>query len=71
MRRQAGPSREQLFDRIFPGQIPESPVLAEPIPAQGFLLEGNPVVAVTMITDAAPDGRRHRPIRMPCSSLVR
>jgi glyoxylase-like metal-dependent hydrolase (beta-lactamase superfamily II) len=24
MRRQAGPSREQLFDRIFPGQIPES-----------------------------------------------
>ena len=46
MRQQAGPSREQLFDRIFPGQIPESPVLAEPIPAQGFLLEGNPVVAV-------------------------
>jgi len=46
MRRQAGPSREQLFDRIFPGQIPESPVLAEPIPTQGFLLEGNPVVAV-------------------------
>jgi glyoxylase-like metal-dependent hydrolase (beta-lactamase superfamily II) len=46
MRQQAGPSREQLFDRIFPGQIPESPVLAEPIPAQGFRLEGNPVVAV-------------------------
>lgn len=46
MRQQAGPGREQLFDRIFPGQIPASPVLAEPIPAQGFLLEGNPVVAV-------------------------
>ena len=46
MRRQAGPGREQLFDRIFPGQIPASPVLAQPIPAQGFLLEGNPVVAV-------------------------
>jgi hypothetical protein len=46
MRQQAGPSREQLFDRIFPGQIPETPVLAEPVPAQGFLLEGNPVVAV-------------------------
>ena len=46
MRQQAGPSREQLFDRIFPGQIPESPVLAEPIPARGFLLEGNRVVAV-------------------------
>jgi glyoxylase-like metal-dependent hydrolase (beta-lactamase superfamily II) len=46
MRQTAGPSREQLFDRIFPGQIPASPVLAEPIPAQGFLLEGNEVVAV-------------------------
>jgi glyoxylase-like metal-dependent hydrolase (beta-lactamase superfamily II) len=46
MRQQAGPSREQLFDRIFPGQIPETPVLAEPVPAQGFRLEGNPVVAV-------------------------
>jgi glyoxylase-like metal-dependent hydrolase (beta-lactamase superfamily II) len=46
MREQAGPSREQLFDRIFPGQIPETPVLAEPIPARGFRLEGNPVAAV-------------------------
>ena len=46
MRQQAGPSREQLVDRIFPGQIPDTPVLAEPIPAQGFRLEGNPVVAV-------------------------
>jgi len=46
MRQQAGPSREQLFDRIFPGQIPETPVLAEPVPARGFLLEGNRVAAV-------------------------
>jgi glyoxylase-like metal-dependent hydrolase (beta-lactamase superfamily II) len=46
MRQQAGPSRERLFDRIFPGQIPDTPVLAEPVPAQGFRLEGNPVVAV-------------------------
>jgi glyoxylase-like metal-dependent hydrolase (beta-lactamase superfamily II) len=46
MRQQAGPSREQLFDRIFPGQIPETPMLAEPVPAQGFRLEGNPVEAV-------------------------
>jgi len=46
MRQQAGPGREQLWDRIFPGQIPETPVLAEPIPAQGFRLEGNTVVAV-------------------------
>lgn len=46
MRQQGGPSRERLFDRLFPGQIPETPVLAEPIPAQGFRLEGNEVVAV-------------------------
>jgi glyoxylase-like metal-dependent hydrolase (beta-lactamase superfamily II) len=46
MRQRGASSREQLFDRIFPGQIPESPVLAEPIPAAGFLLEGNAVVAV-------------------------
>jgi glyoxylase-like metal-dependent hydrolase (beta-lactamase superfamily II) len=46
MRQQVGPSREQLFDRIFPGQIPETPVLAEPVPAEGFRLEGNPVEAV-------------------------
>jgi hypothetical protein len=46
MRQQGDRSREQLFDRIFPGQIPESPVLAEPLPAQGLLLEGNPAVAV-------------------------
>jgi glyoxylase-like metal-dependent hydrolase (beta-lactamase superfamily II) len=46
MRQHGAPSREQLFDRIFPGQIPASPVLAEPIPAGGFLLEGNQVVAV-------------------------
>jgi hypothetical protein len=46
MRQQAGPGREQLWDRIFPGQIPATPVLAEPVPAGGFLLEGSPVVAV-------------------------
>jgi len=46
MRQQAGQGREQLWDRIFPGQIPETPVLAEPVPAQGFWLEGNPLVAV-------------------------
>jgi glyoxylase-like metal-dependent hydrolase (beta-lactamase superfamily II) len=46
MRERGGSSREQLFDKIFPGQIPPSPVLAEPIPARGFLLEGNQVVAV-------------------------
>jgi glyoxylase-like metal-dependent hydrolase (beta-lactamase superfamily II) len=62
MRQQVGPSREQLFDRIFPGQIPESPVLAEPVPAQGFRLEGNPVVAVeTGHTDTDKTSVLHMP----------
>jgi glyoxylase-like metal-dependent hydrolase (beta-lactamase superfamily II) len=46
MHQQAGQGREELWDRIFPGQIPEAPVTAEPVPAQGLLLEGNRVVAV-------------------------
>ncbi|MFI9645714.1 MBL fold metallo-hydrolase [Streptomyces sp. NPDC052040] len=36
-------TRQQMFDDYFPGQIPESPVLAEPIPAEGICLEGHPV----------------------------
>ncbi|MEO3745503.1 MBL fold metallo-hydrolase [Plantactinospora sp. B5E13] len=46
MHQQATVGREQLFDRVFPGLIPESPVVAVPVPAEGFLLEGNPVRAV-------------------------
>ncbi len=62
MRQSVGPSREQLSDRIFPGQIPETPVLAEPIPARGFRLEGNPVVAVeTGHTDTGKTSVLHVP----------
>ena len=46
MIQQAGPGREQLWDKIFPGRIPASPVLAEPIPAEGILLEGNVLQAI-------------------------
>lgn len=46
MHQQATVGREQLFDRVFPGLIPESPVVAVPIPAEGLLLEGNVVQAV-------------------------
>jgi len=62
MHQQAGQGREQLFDRIFPGQIPETPVLAEPVPAQGFRLEGNPVMAVeTGHTDTGKTSVLHVP----------
>jgi glyoxylase-like metal-dependent hydrolase (beta-lactamase superfamily II) len=46
MHQQATQGREQLWDQIFPGLIPESPVLAQPIPADGFELEGNLIQAV-------------------------
>jgi len=46
MHQQATQGREQLWDQIFPGLIPESPVLAQPIPADGFELEGNLMQAV-------------------------
>ncbi|MCC3769605.1 MBL fold metallo-hydrolase [Streptomyces sp. UNOC14_S4] len=45
MRRQATQGREQLWDKIFPGLIGDTTVLAQPIPEQGFLLEGNTVRA--------------------------
>ncbi|MFD4574344.1 MBL fold metallo-hydrolase [Streptomyces sp. NPDC058417] len=35
-----------MWDGFFPGMLPETPVLAEPVPADGFLLEGNVLRAV-------------------------
>lgn len=46
MHQQAGVGREQLWDRIFPGQIPSTPVLAVPVPAEGILLEGEVLKAI-------------------------
>jgi glyoxylase-like metal-dependent hydrolase (beta-lactamase superfamily II) len=46
MHKQATEGRAQIFDKSFPGLIGDTPVLAEPIPADGFLLEGNVVRAV-------------------------
>jgi glyoxylase-like metal-dependent hydrolase (beta-lactamase superfamily II) len=46
MRKQAGEGREQLWDKMFPGLIPESPVLAQAIPGEGLLLEGNVIQAI-------------------------
>jgi glyoxylase-like metal-dependent hydrolase (beta-lactamase superfamily II) len=33
--------RKEWWDKLFPGQIPPSPVLAQPVPPEGFFLEGN------------------------------
>jgi glyoxylase-like metal-dependent hydrolase (beta-lactamase superfamily II) len=46
MHRQATEGRAQLWDRIFPNLLPDTPVLATPIPTDGFLLEGNDMIAI-------------------------
>ncbi|MEV7394309.1 MBL fold metallo-hydrolase [Streptomyces sp. NPDC091215] len=46
MRREATQGRAEMWDRRFPGLIPDSPVVARPVPAEGFLLEQNLIQAV-------------------------
>jgi len=46
MHRQATNDGMQFWDQNFPNQIPDAPVLASPIPSEGFLLEGNQIFAV-------------------------
>ena len=47
MRQNADPGfRGPHFDALFPGQNPESPVLAVPVPADGIELEGERLAAV-------------------------
>jgi glyoxylase-like metal-dependent hydrolase (beta-lactamase superfamily II) len=43
---QATEGRAQLWDKDFPGLIPDSPVVYQPIPAEGFELEGNRFQAI-------------------------
>ena len=45
MHQQAG-SRPDFWDKNFPGLIGDTPVLAQPIPAGGFGLEGNQLRAI-------------------------
>jgi len=46
MHRQATVGRAQRWDVDFPGLIPDSPVVFEPIPAGGLMLEGHRLEAV-------------------------
>jgi glyoxylase-like metal-dependent hydrolase (beta-lactamase superfamily II) len=46
MHEQATDGRAQLWDNDFPGLIPDSAVVYQPIPTEGFELEGNRLVAV-------------------------
>ncbi len=46
MHRQATEGRAQMWDVDFPGQIPPSPVVYQPIPVDGIKLEGHQLLAV-------------------------
>ena len=46
MHKQATEGRAHMWDVDFPGQIPPSPVVYQPIPSGGFELEGQRLVAV-------------------------
>lgn len=46
MQLQATVGRQKVFDVDFPGQIGETPILAQPMPAGGLDLEGNTILAV-------------------------
>jgi glyoxylase-like metal-dependent hydrolase (beta-lactamase superfamily II) len=67
MHRQATIGRAQLWDRIFPNLLPDTPVLATPIPAEGFLLEGNRIVA---IETGHTDTDRTSVLHVPAIGLV-
>ena len=68
MHEEAGGDRRQRWDGDFPGLIPESPVIYQSMPDEGFTLEGHRLLAVeTGHTDtddglrARDHGRRRRP----------
>jgi glyoxylase-like metal-dependent hydrolase (beta-lactamase superfamily II) len=46
MHKQATEGRAQMWDVDFPGQIPPSPVVYQPIPVDGIKLEGHQLLAV-------------------------
>jgi glyoxylase-like metal-dependent hydrolase (beta-lactamase superfamily II) len=46
MRSQATVGREQLWDVIFPGQLPDTPVIAEEVGPDGFQLEGEDLLPI-------------------------
>lgn len=46
MHREATTGREQLWDQIFPGQLPQTPVIAEEVGPEGFELEGHRLLPI-------------------------
>ncbi|WP_331728115.1 MBL fold metallo-hydrolase [Streptomyces sp. NBC_01176] len=62
MHRQATYERAEMWDRVFPGMVGDTPVLAAPVPETGLLLEGHELRAVeTGHTDTDDSSVLHVP----------
>jgi glyoxylase-like metal-dependent hydrolase (beta-lactamase superfamily II) len=48
MEHEATVGREKLWDAVFPGLVPASPLIAEAVPADGFEIEGNRLVPIEL-----------------------
>jgi len=48
MEHEATVGRENLWDVVFPGLVPPSPLIAEEVPAAGFEIEGNRLVPIEL-----------------------
>ncbi|GAA2645374.1 MBL fold metallo-hydrolase [Streptomyces lunalinharesii] len=67
MHQQATEGRAAMWDVDFPGRVPPSPVLAEPVPDGGFLLEGELLRAVDV---GHTDTDRTSVLHVPSIGLV-
>jgi hypothetical protein len=68
LHKQATEGRAQLWDKDFPALIPDSPVVYQPIRAEGFEVEGNRLRAIeTGHTDTDDRSRGHERLRDGCS----
>ncbi|MFC9993862.1 MBL fold metallo-hydrolase [Nocardia sp. NPDC127526] len=67
MHEQAGASREQFWDKLFPGQLPDTPVIARPIPADGMELEGQRLHAIEV---GHTDGDATTVLHVPSIGLI-
>ncbi|MFG1762394.1 MBL fold metallo-hydrolase [Micromonospora parva] len=67
MHQQATVGRQEVFDKVFPGLIPESPVDAIPVPPGGILLEGN---VAQPVETGHTDGDQTTVLHVPSIGLV-
>ncbi|UFS98246.1 MBL fold metallo-hydrolase [Nocardia huaxiensis] len=67
MHEQTGATREQFWDKRFPGQLPDTPVIAQPVPTDGIELEGQRLHAIEV---GHSDGDESTVLHVPSIGLV-